>query len=186
MTRHEIEFPIEGVSDGDVRLRLMTEADIPALVEACRDPEVARWTRIPDDYTEQNARGWLRQEADGRVRGELLGLLVVDARDDGLLGSVGLVRADWQESRCEIGYWMARESRRRGIGTRAVQLLCEWAFENLPFERLEIHAEPENGASRRLAEAAGFTFEGVLRSYFLNKGVRRDACSYSLLRGELR
>ena len=186
MTHRGIEFPVEGLFDGDLHLRVMTEADIPAVAEACRDPEVARWTRVPDDYTEQDARGWLRQEAEGRSRGELLGVLVVDARGGPLLGSVGLVRADWEEARCEVGYWMARESRRRGIGTRAVRALCEWTFENLPFDRLEIHVEPENRASRGLAEAVGFAFEGVLRSYFVNKGIRRDACSYSLLRGELR
>ncbi len=53
-------------------------------------------------------------------------------------------------------------------------------------DRIEIHVEPENMASRRVAERAGFTLEGVLRSYLVNKGVRRDAVSYSLLRGELR
>jgi len=37
-----------------------------------------------------------------------------------------------------------------------------------------------------VAERVGFRFEGVLRSYIVNKGVRRDAASYSLLRGELR
>jgi RimJ/RimL family protein N-acetyltransferase len=65
-------------------------------------------------------------------------------------------------------------------------LLSGWVFESLPVDRIEIHAEPGNAASRRVAERAGFTFEGVLRSYFVNKGVRRDAASYSLLRGELR
>jgi RimJ/RimL family protein N-acetyltransferase len=52
-------------------------------------------------------------------------------------------------------------------------------------DRITITAEPENHASRTVAERAGFTFEGVLRSYFVNKGVRRDAASYSLVRGEL-
>ena len=68
----------------------------------------------------------------------------------------------------------------------AVRLLSRWAFENLPVDRIEIHADPENTASRLVAERAGFTFEGVLRSYLVNKGIRRDAASYSLIRGELR
>lgn len=186
MTRGPIEFPLGGLSDGLVRLRLMAEADVPAVVEVCRDPEIARWTRVPEPYRDADARAWLRQEAHGRARGELLGLLVVDPDDDRLHGSVGLVRADWEEGRCELGYWVARESRGRGIATRAVRLLSAWAFDNLPVERIEIHAEPENARSRRVAEAAGFSFEGVLRSYFVNKGRRRDAATYSLLRGELR
>ena len=47
-------------------------------------------------------------------------------------------------------------------------------------------AEPSNAASRAVAERAGFAFEGVLRSWHMNKGTRRDAAIYSLLRGELR
>jgi RimJ/RimL family protein N-acetyltransferase len=186
LTRGPIEFPVEGLSDGVVRLRLMADADAPAIAEICRDPEIARWTRVPEPYGEGDARAWLRQEGQGRARGELLGLLIVDAGDGRLRGSVGIVHGDWDEGRCELGYWIARESRRRGIATRAVRLLSCWAFENLPVERIEIHAEPENAPSRRVAEAAGFAFEGVLRSYFVNKGRRRDAASYSLLRRELR
>jgi RimJ/RimL family protein N-acetyltransferase len=145
-----IEFPVEGLSDGVVRLRLMAEADVGAIVAACQDPEIPRWTRVPEPY-----------------------------------GAVGIGHVDPQEGRCELGYWMARESRERGLATRAVRLLSRWVFESLPIDRIEIHAEPGNAASRRVAERAGFSFEGVLRAYLLHRGVRRDAASYSLLRGEL-
>jgi RimJ/RimL family protein N-acetyltransferase len=182
----QIEFPVEGISDGEVRLRLQANSDAAALVAACRDPEIPRWTRVPEPYGEADARGWLEQEAQGRARGELLGLLAVDPGDDRLLGSVGIVHIDREEGRCELGYWMAREARGSGIATRAVRMLADWIFATLPVDRIEIHVEPANWASRRVAERAGFSFEGVLRSYFVNKGVRRDAASYSLLRGELR
>ncbi len=181
-----IEFPVDGVSDGEIRLRLQADSDLPAIVRALQDPDIPRWTRVPSPYGEAEAKRWHEQQAAAREVGELLHLLVVDATTDDLLGSVGIVHADWVEGRCELGYWTARESRGRGIASRAVRLLCAWAFDNLPVERIEIHAEPENTASRRVAEAAGFEFEGVLRSYFVNKGVRRDAASYSLLRAELR
>ena len=181
----QIEFPVEGLSDGVVRLRLMAEADVGAVVAACQDPDIPRWTRVPEPYGEPEARSWLAQEAEQRAKGEQLGLLVVDPDDGRLLGSVGIVHVDPQEGRCELGYWMARESRERGLATRAVRLLSRWVFESLPIDRIEIHAEPGNAASRRVAERAGFSFEGVLRAYLLHRGVRRDAASYSLLRGEL-
>jgi RimJ/RimL family protein N-acetyltransferase len=181
-----IEFPVEGLSDGVVRLRLMAEADLPAIVAACQDPEIPRWTRVPEPYGDSEAQCWFEQEAEQRARGEQLGLLIVDPGNGRLEGSVGIVHVDQQEGRCELGYWMARDSRGRGLATRAVRLLSGWTFENLSVDRIEIHAEPENAASRRVAERAGFTLEGVLRSYLVNKGLRRDAASYSLLRGELR
>ena len=186
MSDRPIAFPVGGLSDGVVRLRLIAEADLAAIVAACQDPEIPRWTRVPEPYGEPEARSWFAQEAEQRRRGEQLGLLVVDLGSGRLHGSVGIVHVDPQEGRCELGYWTARESRGRGLATRAVRLLSGWVFQNLPVDRIEIHAEPENVASRQVAERAGFSFEGVLRSYLVNKGVRRDAASYSLLRGELR
>ena len=184
--RPAFEFPAVGITDGEIRLRLRSDADIPALVAICRDPEIPRWTRVPEEYSEDTAREWTKQAAADQERGTGLHLLVADADTDAVIGSAGIVGVDWEESRCEIGYFIAREHRGRGLMTRAVRLLCRWIFDELPIERVEIHAEPSNRASCRVAEAAGFTFEGVLRAYFVNKGTRRDACSYSLLRGELR
>jgi RimJ/RimL family protein N-acetyltransferase len=179
-----IEFPVEGLCDGVVRLRLMAEADLPAIVAACQDPQIPRWTRVPEPYAEADARSWFEQEATQRSRGQQLGLLIVDPDRDRLLGSVGIAHSDWTEGRCELGYWVAREARGRGVGTRAVRLLTSWIFEALAIDRVEICAEPENTGSRRVAERAGFTFEGVMRSYIVNKGTRRDMTMYSRLRSD--
>jgi RimJ/RimL family protein N-acetyltransferase len=44
---------------------------------------------------------------------------------------------------------------------------------------------PDNEASQRVAEKAGFTREGLLRRYVEIKGKRRDAVVFSLLPDEL-
>ena len=181
-----IELPVEGLTDGDLRLRLRADADIPAIVAAARDPEIPRWTRVPDGYDTAKARAWAEQADHEAAEGTGLHLLIVGADDDRLIGSVGLVDVNLAESRCEIGYWVTSEHRGRGVAARAVRLLSAWAFENLPIERIAISADPDNVASRRTAEKAGYTFEGVLRSWFENKGHRHDAAVYSLLRDELR
>jgi RimJ/RimL family protein N-acetyltransferase len=180
-----IAFPIGGIDDGVIRLRLRTDADVPALVAACQDPEIPRWTRVPYDYGEERAREWAELAVADQREGRGLHLLVVDADDDHLLGSCGIVAIDWEEGTCDIGYWAVAEARGRGVIPGAVRLLCGWIFDELPIDRITISAEPENASSRRVAEKAGFTFEGVLRSYFVNKGTRRDAALYSLLRSEL-
>jgi len=184
LTQPPIEFPVEGIDDGAIRLRLLAEADLEELIEAVQDPEVPRWTRIPTPYGEPEAREWLEQEEGRRPAGEALGLLVVDAGNDRLLGGIGLVHLDWEEARCELGYWLAANARGRGAMTQSVLLLSEWVFESLPIERISILAAVENGRSRAVAERAGFTFEGVLRSYIVFKDGRHDVAVYSLLRGE--
>jgi RimJ/RimL family protein N-acetyltransferase len=70
--------------------------------------------------------------------------------------------------------------------TRAVRLVSRWAFER-GAARLQLRADVENGASRRVAEQAGFRLEGVLRSAHWNArlGRRQDWALYSLLPDEL-
>lgn len=177
-----IEFPVEGLSDGSVLLRLRSDADLPAVVEACQDPEIPRWTRVPDHYGGREAREWAGEAARQHEAGEGLHLLIVDARDGQLLGSIGIHRIVEEERRCDIGYWLAREARGRGVMTRAVRLLSGWAFSELGVERIEVIVDPRNAASRAVAERAGFRFEGVLRSYVVIKDRRRDMAMYSLLR----
>ena len=179
-----IEIPVAGISDDTIRLRLRTDADNPAIIAACRDPDIVRFTRVPDSYDENTAAEWATESKRQREAGTGLHLVVADVEGDELLGSIGL-RIAPGEGRCDLGYWLAPQARGRGVMTRAVLLLSRWAFETLPVERIEITIEPENAASRGVAERAGYTFEGVLRSHTQIKGTRRDMAMYSLLRGEL-
>jgi RimJ/RimL family protein N-acetyltransferase len=181
-----LEFPVAGIADGSIRIRLRAEADDAAIVAACQDPEIPRWTRVPEPYDERSATEWAAESERQRETGEGLHLVIVDADTDELLGSIGVQDIRRAESRCDIGYWLARQARGRGVMTRAVRLLSRWVFDNLPIERIQITVQPDNSASRAVAERAGYAFEGILRSYIEIKGRPRDAAMYSLLRADRR
>lgn len=85
----------------------------------------------------------------------------------------------------QVGYWVKREARGRGVATRALRLLSRWAFDELGARRVQLIAQPENLASQRVAEKAGFQREGLLRAYAELKGRRPDFHMYSLLPGDL-
>jgi RimJ/RimL family protein N-acetyltransferase len=179
-----IEFPAEGVADGQIRIRLRSDADTPALIAACQDPEVPRWTRVPDDYDEKRAAEWSVEAARLQESGEALPLAIADAETDEFLGSIGVHEIDRKEGRCDIGYFLAPQARGRGVMTSAIRLMTRWAFENLPVDRVQIKVQPENARSRAVAERAGYTFEGVLRSHTVIKGRRCEMAMYSLLRSD--
>jgi [ribosomal protein S5]-alanine N-acetyltransferase len=181
-----ISFPVEGLDDGVVRLRLMAEADVAAVVEAVRDPEIPRWTRVPTPYGEGDARQFRRMTRNGLAAGTDLAALIVCADDDELLGAVGIHGIDPESGRCSAGYWVAAEARGRGVAARALRLLCAYAFDELGVQRVELWIDPDNGPSLGVAEAVGFTREGLLRSFMPIRGQRRDMLMYSLLPGELR
>lgn len=170
-------------SDGEVALRPWTEADVPTIVAACRDPEIPRWTQVPSPYDEGDARAFVMQAQKDWAEGARAQFAIVDARSGAVLGSIGLVGVDWPVG--EVGYWVAREARRRGVATRATRLLARWALLERGFARLQLVADPENTGSLRVAECAGFQREGVLRAGLENKGRRTNCVMFSLLPGDL-
>jgi RimJ/RimL family protein N-acetyltransferase len=159
--------------DGIV-LRPFTEEDVPAVTEACQDPEVVHWIPVPIPYTEEDARAFIASVPDTRA--------IVDAESGELLGSIGWRIVD--QGNIQIGYWVKREARGRGVATTALRLLSRWALEELGSERVQLLAEPGNHASRRVAEKAGFTAEGTLRRYLDVRGERRDGIMFALVAGE--
>jgi RimJ/RimL family protein N-acetyltransferase len=84
------------------------------------------------------------------------------------------------------GYWTVAEHRGRGFTAEALRLLCAWAFDMLGLRRMELVVDPANTGSRRVAERAGFTVEGVLRQRSVHRGVPVDDVIYGLLAGDPR
>lgn len=119
---------------------------------------------------------------------EDLMLLIFERRADDsegeVLGGTGLHRMDWKVRRFEIGYWRRTGREGRGIATEAVLALNRMAFDELQALRVELRIDNLNAPSWRVAERAGFTLEGVLRSESLAPGgAPRDMRVYSRVRG---
>lgn len=162
--------------DDVVRLRPFEERDVPAIAAACQDPEIPRWTAVPSPYTEADARQWLESDEEESFA-------VVDKQSDELLGSIGVRYLDGGIG--EVGYWVKREARGRGVATRALGLVARWALVDRGLGRFQLRADVANEASQRVAEKAGFVREGVLRSGLAFKGERRDVVMYSLVPDDL-
>jgi RimJ/RimL family protein N-acetyltransferase len=170
-------------------LRPFTPQDAPAVLLACQDPDIQRWTRVPSPYGRHHAESFTGEISPAGWRDETLLNFGSFTRDGGeLVSSIGLVRLEQlrgEERLAEIGYWTAKEQRGRGYTTEAVRAVARWAFEALGVERLEWLAEVGNEASRAVAVSAGFTMEGTLRSRLVHSGTRRDAWIGSLLPSDL-
>lgn len=150
-----LRFPDPPLSDGVITLRARTPEDVEALVAACQDPEIPRWTRVPVPYLPEHAREWIAASELELAEGHTLNWLAVDGSGN-LLASLGLMEIDLQRGYGEIGYWVAREARGRGVATRAIALVREWAQHELGLATLEIVVHEDNLASRAVARAAGF------------------------------
>ncbi len=175
--------PEPPLSDESIVLRLLRDADAPAIVAACNDPDVARWIPVPKPYVLRDARTFIAFAAEGWATRREATFAIADRADGGLAGTISLRPVDF--GRAAVGYWLAPEARGRGHATRAVGLVAAWAFDDPLLERLELMTLIGNDASGRVAVRAGFTHEGALRSYLRFRDRMVDVEMYSLLRGEV-
>jgi RimJ/RimL family protein N-acetyltransferase len=171
----------ELLNDRVVALRQWRRDDADEIV-ACidGDPEISIWLdQVPQPYRRPDALAYIGGIGESAFA-------VTDAVTGRILGSMGVRFSEFGDVG-ELGYWVRADARGRGYTTRAVVLVCRWAFARDGVARLQLRADVENTGSRRVAEKAGFTLEGVLRSAHWNARLRRrqDWALYSLLPGEL-
>jgi RimJ/RimL family protein N-acetyltransferase len=155
--------PWPRLDDGLVLVRPFEHDDAEAVAAACVDPPIARWIfRLPAPYSLADAVEFIGDARRHLVSGVQVRLAVADSASGELLGSISL-EPSWRTNVAELGYWVKREARRRGVATAAARLVIRWAFEELGFGRLELQTYPGNDASQRLATSLGFRREGLRR-----------------------
>ncbi len=173
-----------------VALRPWRADDAAALVAELNEPEIATFLdRIPKPYTLGDAHWYLDSTLLSWRDGSSSNFAICLAGSDVPVGSIGVRWNEFDAGTAEVGYWTAARVRGRGVATSALELVSRWAFEAAPeLARLQLRADVRNIASNRVAEKAGFTREGVLRSERFNSrlGRRVDFAMWSLLRDERR
>ena len=167
-----------------LRLRTLTEADVPALFAVFSDAEALHyWShgpmtdpseadRLLDDIRKLGAAGTLFQWGVAR-------------RETGdVIGTCTLHRIDRTHRRAELGYIVKRELWGHGYAHEALTALLDHAFGAMGLHRLEADIDPRNEASIRSVEKLGFKREGHLRERYHLAGEIQDSLIYGLLATE--
>jgi RimJ/RimL family protein N-acetyltransferase len=165
---------------GPVRLRPPRLSDRAGLVAAQRDPGVIRWFGGPEPYTMSDATRYVESEAPLDWARGTEATFTVAGPGDTYAGTADLRLGD-DAAVGEIGYLIAAQARGQGWAVAAVRALAAWGFGPLGLARIQWRAEVGNEASRRVAEKAGFTMEGLVRAGLSGRGRRLDHWIGSLL-----
>src|SRR5205823_14483834 len=103
-----------------------------------------------------------------------------------LVGCLWTKRTDWMARTTEVSLAVAPDARGFGVAPEAVDALAIALLLEHDFERVELRVVPGNLASRRVAEKAGFTYEGLLRNAGYVHSGRVDLEAWSLVAADLR
>jgi ribosomal-protein-serine acetyltransferase len=158
----------------------MSDAErIFQLVEQNRE-YLAKWLPwVSDTKSVEDSKTFLESvEANHTSRNGIHCGIVVREQ---LVGLIGL-RFVSGEYTANIGYWLSAHVSGLGLVTRSVRRICQYGFEDLNLQRIEIRAATENGRSWQIAERLGFTREGKLRHCEKIADQFLDHYMYSLIR----
>lgn len=131
-----------------------------------------------------SARALLARYAEKRTAdsGSLNGIWL----DGKLVGGVLFRTFDAEQGTCEVGCWLEPAGAGRGLVTRAMHILLDWAFGERGMHRVEWYAASGNRPSIDVARRLGMTRDGVLRESRVHRGVRHDIEVWSVLAPEWR
>ncbi len=96
---------------------------------------------------------------------------------DDIVGKISFVDTD--DNMGEISYWLAHGFNGRGIMTRALNKLTEMGFRDMGLKRIQLTIDAKNIPSAAVALRCGYVCEGILRKYFVLRGVPRDMKMFS-------
>ena len=85
-----------------------------------------------------------------------------------------------------VGYWIGPDFARQGFMSEALEMVVDFAFDQLDISRIEAACLPENEPSRGVLEKTGFKYEGVAQSYLQIAGRWRTHVLYARLRDDRR
>jgi ribosomal-protein-serine acetyltransferase len=173
-----------GDDAGDVLLRPYRPGDEPEVFAAIRESveELCRWMPwCHPGYSIEETRAWIEHCGVARARGSEFHFVIED-RSGAFLGTCGLNQMRHEHRMANLGYWVRTRATGRGVATRAVRQLAEFAFRETELVRLEIVVALDNFPSMRVAEKSGAIREGIAHQRLRIHDRSEDAIVYAILR----
>lgn len=152
------------IVDKDIYLKLVDMNDAQRLFQLTRDSRMhlRKWVPWVDDtHCVKDTENFIKESRKSYAEHKSLNTAVV--YKDEIVGVAGFNEFDWPNKNAAVGYWLGKEYTGKGIMTRVVRELTNFAFTQLNLNRVEIRVAEGNKKSRAIPERLGFQHEGCIR-----------------------
>ena len=140
--------------------------------------QLTQWIRAPKPPTTVEDRR-KAQAADLANGDDGKGYWWLIEEDGELAGTIALHHVESTEKWALVGYWLDTNFTGKGIMTRSLKAVIDWAFADLGLNRVEIQASLNNRASASIPERLGIRRESIRRQSEIINGVSLDMASYA-------
>jgi RimJ/RimL family protein N-acetyltransferase len=165
-----------------VILRPFKEGDSIHIYHALLDPEFRKLTGTQTFFTEDALEKALKSFAEDKSR---IDLVITDKETGSQIGDLALTEIDYINKNASLRIALyKKEHYGKGLGTEAMSLLLQYAFEVLSLYRVYLNVYEFNSRAIRAYEKLGFAREGAFRGELLWNGVHYDNLIMGILRHE--
>lgn len=166
-----------------VRLEPLSEAHVPDLEKAGKDPRIWQYMLYGDVSQPSAMTAWVRKLLALQAQGTDLPFAVVHLEHGGAIGSTRYLEIRSDHRGLEIGgTWYAPAFQGTLVNKECKYLLLRHAFEGLGCVRVQFKTDARNSRSQKALEGIGAIKEGILRQHIITpSGYIRDSIYYSIL-----
>lgn len=176
--------PYPVIETSRLRLRKVFRADAEDLLEATSDPRVTKYEPWGPYGREETVQ--MVENIQSQLESGLCTEWAVERKSDAkVLGLIHLNHVDFFNRSAEVGYWLTRKCWGQGYATECLSALGEYALTVLRLDEISAVCHPENKASLRVLEKAGYKYRKTLPQYISLRGVTADCLQYHLTRWDL-
>ncbi|MDB5253853.1 MAG: hypothetical protein JWP27_3022 [Flaviaesturariibacter sp.] len=161
-------------------LRQVMPEDQRFVFEGLSDPVAMPYNGVYYGTFEETAKQmeWYRKNWE---EGTGIYWRISEKETNAFVGVISVYYYKPEHRKAEIGFWLLPRFWRLGIASEVIGPVVRYWQTEKELHRLEAFVEEDNGASRRLLEKAGFTWEGTMRDCEVKFGRPISLRVYSLL-----
>ncbi|MBB1284151.1 GNAT family N-acetyltransferase [Flavisolibacter sp. BT320] len=161
-------------------LRPWQLSDLSSLVRYANNWSIAKnmTDKFPHPYTEENGNAFIAF-ANSEVPVHIFAITVQDEA----VGGIGIhPQDDIHRKNAELGYWLAEPFWGKGIISKAIHQMVNFAFDTYDISRVFARPFGTNLASQRVLEKNGFLQEGRFEKVLYKNGEYLDELIYAVRR----
>jgi ribosomal-protein-alanine N-acetyltransferase len=160
------------------------EADAERLFLLRSNDEVMRYVERPRPQNIDDALDNIRSMDQKIMDNEAIAWAIRLKGNPDLIGVIGYWRAKPEHYRAEVGYMIMPEYWGSGITSEALQAVLQYGFTAMELHSVEADINPDNEASRKVLQKAGFKSEAFFRENYFWQGKFYNSEVFGLLRAE--
>lgn len=154
----------------NIYLRALEPLDLEFLYELENNPEIWEISGTVTPYSKQVLRVYLENAHRDIFDVKQLRLCIC-ANSGKLVGLIDLFDFDPKNQRAGLGIVVLQnEDRNKGVGSEAIELLSQYAFETLNLHQLYANVASDNEVSIHLFKKMGFEEVGVKKDWVFSLG----------------